>query len=119
MGPPVENQPSENIYSEWEKQKHQHDERPPPIYIMLPHNQFRLAWDVFMACLLCVMAFYIPYRVCFFWNDEEDEDNTSVFIFEMIVDALFAVGKNDVFIKYIGSIVYKMNVKTPSESKFY
>eukprot|EP00804_Cyclotella_cryptica_P024772 CCRYP_001743-RA/>CCRYP_001743-RA protein AED:0.39 eAED:0.37 QI:0/0.5/0/1/1/1/5/0/703 len=88
MSPSSENQmpPSEDIHREWEKRKLLLVERPPPKYIMLPQNKFRLAWDVIMAFLLCVMAFYVPYRVCFFWEDDDEGDETSpVFIFETIV----------------------------------
>lgn len=92
VAPPADSQISEaNIHEEFEE-KRKLMERPPPKYIMLPQNHFRLAWDFFMAILLCIMAFYIPYRVCFYWNDEEEEDETSpVFLFEMMVDAMFAL----------------------------
>lgn len=73
MGPPAESElPSENIHREWEKHHKTHREDcSSPKYIMMPNNQFRLAWDVFMALLLCMLAFWIPYRVCFYWNDDE------------------------------------------------
>ena len=35
---------------------------PRPCYIILPQGRFRLTWDFFMACLLSIMAFYIPFR---------------------------------------------------------
>jgi hypothetical protein len=35
------------------------------------------------------MAFYIPYRVCLHW--EEHDEDSSIFIFESFVDALFAM----------------------------
>lgn len=35
---------------------------PRPWYIILPQGRFRLTWDFFMACLLSIMAFYIPFR---------------------------------------------------------
>lgn len=44
-----------------------------------------------MAFLLMIMAFYIPYRVCFYWNEDEEEEGLDVFIFEMLVDAMFAI----------------------------
>jgi hypothetical protein len=91
IGPPTEAQlPPENIHRDEEVKRKSVNENPPPRYIMLPQNQFRLAWDVIMALLLMIMAFYIPYRVAFYWNDEEEEDLT-VFIFEMLVDAMFAM----------------------------
>lgn len=102
--PPTEAElPSENIHREWERRKTQLIERPPPKYIMLPQNQFRLSWDVLMACLLCVLAFWIPYRVCFYWNDEDEGDETSpVFVFEMLVDAVFAI---DIFLNFFTAYV--------------
>ncbi|KAL7502499.1 hypothetical protein ACHAXN_000448, partial [Cyclotella atomus] len=91
IGPPTEAQlPPENIHRDEEVKRKSVIENPPPSYIMLPQNRFRLAWDVIMALLLMIMAFYIPYRVAFYWNDEEEEDST-VFIFEMLVDAMFAM----------------------------
>jgi hypothetical protein len=91
--PPVDAElPSEDIYKEFQEKQSKQMGRPSPKYIMLPQNQFRLAWDFFMALLLCAMAFYIPYRVCFYWNDDEEEDETSpIFLFEMLVDAMFAL----------------------------
>jgi hypothetical protein len=56
----------------WERRKSLLIERPPPKYIILPQNKCRLAWDVILAIVLCVMAFYVPYRVCFYWNDDEE-----------------------------------------------
>jgi hypothetical protein len=61
-----------DIHREWERRKSLLIERPPPKYIILPQNKFRLAWDVILAIVLCVMAFYVPYRVCFYWNDDEE-----------------------------------------------
>jgi len=35
---------------------------PRPWYIILPQSRGRLTWEFFMACLLSIMAFYIPFR---------------------------------------------------------
>ena len=64
MGPVDDNLPDENIHEAWEHK--QELQSPRRWYIFLPHSKFRLTWDLFMAWLLSLMAFYIPFRVSSF-----------------------------------------------------
>ena len=61
-----------------------------PWYILLPHNRFRTAWDIFMTCLLLILAFYIPFRVCFYFDEDADTDRQALFWIELAADCLFA-----------------------------
>ena len=85
---PEKTPPDESIH-DLGAQKQGKDGLTPPWYILLPNGSFRLVWDFFMAWQLSVMAFYIPYRVCLHW--EEHDEDSSIFIFESFVDALFAM----------------------------
>lgn len=40
-------------------------------FIIDPHGTFRMCWDVWMAFVLVYIAFYVPYRVCLYWDDGE------------------------------------------------
>lgn len=62
-----------------------------PWYILLPHNQFRTAWDIFMSCLLLILAFYIPFRVCFYFDEDMGTDRQAIFWIELAADCLFAI----------------------------
>ena len=62
-----------------------------PWYILLPHNRFRTAWDIFMAWLLSIAAFYIPFRVCFYFDEDTASDRHAIFWIELAADCLFAV----------------------------
>ena len=85
---PEETPVNESTHDLW-AQKQGKDDLTRPWCILSPNGSFRLVWDFFMAWLLSVMAFYIPYRVCLHW--EENEEDISIFIFESFVDALFAM----------------------------
>ena len=39
-----------------------------PKYILLPHSEFRSAWDFYMSLVLIYIAIFVPYRVSF-WGD--------------------------------------------------
>ena len=60
-------------------------------YILLPHNRFRTAWDIFMTCLLLILAFYIPFRVCFYFDEDIGTDRQAIFWIELAADCLFAI----------------------------
>lgn len=62
-------------------------ETPRPWYIILPQSRLHLTWEFFMACLLSIMAFYIPFRVCFYWNEEIEP--RSIFVFELCLDCVY------------------------------
>ena len=72
----------------WQRQENEKSNL--PWYIFLQNGKARLSWDALMAIILCVMAFYIPYRVCFFWQQDNYEEH-SIFIFESVIDAVFVV----------------------------
>ncbi len=81
---------SVDIQEQWQqKQLAGNTTRRTPWYIFLPHAKFRLTWDAMMASLLSLMAFYIPFRVCFYW--EEAVEPRSIFIFESTIDCVFAL----------------------------
>ena len=48
-----------------------------------------------MTWLLVVMAFYVPFRVCMYWNESTSESN-GVFVFELCTDVAFGIGKSHV-----------------------
>ncbi|KAL7449679.1 hypothetical protein ACHAWC_001720, partial [Mediolabrus comicus] len=50
----------------------------------------RLTWDGCLAIILCILSFYIPYRVCFYW-EQESYDEESILIFESVIDCIFAL----------------------------
>ena len=87
MGPVNDEILLENIHDEWE-QKQEIENISLPWYILSPQNKFRLGWDLFMAWLLSIMAYYIPFRVCFYWDAVVEDE--SIFIFESSIDAAFA-----------------------------
>ena len=62
-----------------------------PWFILLPHTRFRTAWDVFMAWLLSILAFYIPFRVCFFFVEDPATESQAIFWIELAADGLFAI----------------------------
>ena len=62
-----------------------------PWYILLPHSRFRTAWDIFMTCLLLILAFYIPFRVCFYFDEDTATDRQAIFWIELAADCLFAI----------------------------
>jgi len=40
-------------------------------YIIHPSAQGKTSWDIFMSLVLAYVAFYVPYRVCLYWDDDE------------------------------------------------
>ena len=62
-----------------------------PWFILLPHTRFRTAWDVFMAWLLSILAFYIPFRVCFYFDEDPATERQAIFWIELAADCLFAI----------------------------
>ncbi|KAL9191234.1 hypothetical protein ACHAXT_000940 [Thalassiosira profunda] len=76
------------ISEAWE-QKRELESQSHPWYIFLPSSRFRSAWDTLMACLLSILSFYIPFRVCFYWDEEIESQ--SVFVTESILDCIFAL----------------------------
>ena len=79
----------DELHQIWEQKQEDQKKSTRPWYIILPSSKFRLTWDFFMSWLLSMMAFYIPYRVCLYW--EEDVEARSIFIFESTLDAIFAL----------------------------
>ena len=69
-----------------------------PWYILLPHNRFRTSWDIFMTCLLLILAFYIPCRVCFYFDEDIGTDRQAIFWIELAADCLFAI---DIFLNFL------------------
>lgn len=43
-----------------------------------------------MAWVLIIMAFYVPFRVCLYWDDD-GKPSRGVFCFEVVIDSLFGV----------------------------
>lgn len=78
-----------DVHDDWQKKRE--IEVSSPWYIIHPSSKFRLVWDLVMAALLSVLAFYIPFRVCFYWNDVQDEEPLSIFWLENSIDMLFAL----------------------------
>lgn len=62
-----------------------------PWFILLPHTRFRTAWDIFMAWLLSILAFYIPFRVCFYFDEDTATERQAIFWIELAADCLFAI----------------------------
>ena len=62
-----------------------------PWFILLPHTRFRTAWDVFMAWILSILAFYIPFRVCFYFDEDPATERQAIFWIELAADGLFAI----------------------------
>ena len=58
-------------------------------YIVDPHGTFRITWDIFMSLILLYIAFYVPYRVCLYWDDENTSQGMQVV--EYISDGLFGI----------------------------
>lgn len=66
-------------------QRQEKERRKKRWYIILHNGKPRLTWDGCLAIILCVLSFYIPYRVCFFW-EQESYDEESILIFESVID---------------------------------
>ena len=62
-----------------------------PWFILLPHTRFRTAWDIGMAWLLSILAFYIPFRVCFYFDEDPATERQAIFWIELAADCLFAI----------------------------
>ena len=90
---------------DWQREEDQQKKR--PWFIILHNQKARLSWDVIMAIILSVMAFYIPYRVCFFWEQDENEEEKSIFIFESIIDLFFLV---DICLNFVTTYRSKMDI---------
>mmetsp|Transcript_17614 Transcript_17614/g.27611 ORF Transcript_17614/g.27611 Transcript_17614/m.27611 type:complete len:612 (-) Transcript_17614:717-2552(-) len=87
MGPGIT---SNDDFEMW--QRHEDEQQKKKAwFIILHHEKFRLSWDALMAIILSICAFYIPYRVCFFWEDDDDAEEKSIFIFESTIDLIFLV----------------------------
>ena len=92
---------NEDDFDMWRRYDRDDEERCKnrPWYIILHNQKGRLTWDAVVATILCLMAFYVPYRVCFFW-EQEDEDAKSILIFESVIDLIFLV---DICLNFITS----------------
>ena len=61
-------------------------------YIILPSNKYLIIWDIWMMILLACVAFYIPYRVCLYWDENDSSDTASgIFMFELCTDVFFTL----------------------------
>jgi len=61
-------------------------------YIILPSNKYLIIWDIWMMILLACVAFYIPYRVCLYWDENDSSDTASgIFMFELCTDIFFTL----------------------------
>lgn len=90
MGSVDDDLPDEDVHEAFQQKRElENRNNAHPWYVLLPRSQFRLTWDFCMAWLLCFLAFYIPFRVCFYW--EEAVESKSVFILESTFDAIFAL----------------------------
>jgi len=81
---------SNDDFEMWQRQEDEMQQK--KAWFIILHNQKgRLSWDALVACILSILAFYVPYRVCFFWEDNDAEEEESIFIFESIMDLIFLV----------------------------
>ena len=85
MGPEI----GSNEFEVWQRQEDDQQKEKKKWYIILHNQKGRLMWDALVAVILSVMAFYIPYRVCFFWEDDNDQEEGSILIFESVIDLIF------------------------------
>lgn len=108
MGPCLTDSLSNEDFEELQREDEQNKRSRPP-YIIIHNGKFRLSWDASLAIILCIMAFYIPYRVCFFWEQDNEEEETPIFIFESIVDAIFAV---DIILNFVTSYTSESSLVT-------
>ena len=108
---PGTNLPSNEDFEveEWQQQQDQQKKKYRPWYIILHNGKFRLSWDAVVAIILSIMAFYIPYRVCFFWEQDNEEEDTSIFVFESIIDAIFMV---DILLNFFTSYYFDKTAST-------
>jgi hypothetical protein len=74
---------TEEYQEAWQRQEK--ERRKKIWYIILHNGKPRLSWDGCLAIILCILSFYIPYRVCFFW-EQESYDEESILIFESVID---------------------------------
>ena len=58
-------------------------------FVIDPHGTFRITWDIFMSFVLLYIAFYVPYRVCLYWDDETTSQGMQ--IVEYFSDCLFGI----------------------------
>lgn len=76
---------TEEYQEGWQRQEK--ERRKKRCYIILHNGKPRLTWDGCLAIILCILSFYIPYRVCFFW-EQESYDEESILIFESVIDCM-------------------------------
>ena len=62
VDPVGDTQAEEDIHTQIWEHNQLVKQTPRPWYIILPQSRGRLTWEFFMACLLSIMAFYIPFR---------------------------------------------------------
>lgn len=67
------------------------------ILILLPHISYHFLVKV--AWLLAAMAFYVPFRVCMYW-DHDTNKSKGVFWFELFTDIAFAF---DILINFVSA----------------
>lgn len=80
----------DDSHIDWsEVYKTQERENRLPLGIIDPSSTFRNSWDLFMSFILLYIAFYVPYRVCLFWDDDNLSDNLQTI--ETISDILFGI----------------------------
>ena len=58
-------------------------------WVIDPHGSFRISWDIFMSFILLYIAFYVPYRVCLYWDD--DATTSGMQVLEYGSDVLFGI----------------------------
>ena len=79
-----------------------HTAKNKPWFIFLPYGGFRTGWDVSMAWVLAFVSFYVPFRVCLFWDDDTQSD--SIFWLELLIDVTFSV---DILLNFTTAYVDK------------
>jgi len=67
-----------------------------PWWVIHPSSTKKTVWDIFMSVVLGYVAFYVPYRVCLYWDD--DELTGILLAIEYFTDCVFGV---DMLINFI------------------
>lgn len=75
---------------------------PNPPLICLPDGNLRTFWDIYMAFILFVVAFYVPFRVCLQWNEDVSETRKFVFILDRFIDITFAI---DIILNFFSAYI--------------
>ncbi|GMH59532.1 hypothetical protein TrST_g11508 [Triparma strigata] len=93
----------DDSHIDWsEVYKTQNQDNSLPFGIIDPSSTFRNSWDLFMSVILLYIAFYVPYRVCLYWDDDNLSDNLQMI--ENLSDVLFGI---DIILNFCTAYVDK------------